>query len=282
MTNPKNQTYTIYILSDSTGETAATMIRAALVQYSSTDINIIRCKNIRTEVQAETVIEECFEQRGMLVYTIASEGLRTKIREFASGKGLLHFDLLGPLLSTLNTFFGEHSEDQVGALRTVDERYFKRIEAIEYTVKHDDGKTFAELDKADIILVGISRTSKTPLSIFLSHKGWKVANVPLVLDTPLPEELFKIDQRRIVGLIIDMESLQRIRKNRLEKFGQDPGGSYASMNNISKEIEFAERIFKQNRRWPVFNVTERALEETASEIVRIISARLGLPDSVIF
>lgn len=278
----ENQTYTIYILSDSTGETAATMIRAALVQYSTKDINLIRCKNVRTENQAEAVIEECFERRGMLVFTVASEALRGKIREFASAKGIPHFDLLGPLLGTLNLFFGEHSEDQVGALRAVDERYFKRIEAIEYTVKHDDGKTFAELDKADIVLVGISRTSKTPLSIFLSHKGWKVANVPLVLNTPLPEELFKIDQRRVVGLIIDMDSLQKIRKSRLEKFGQDTGGSYASMSNIAREIEYAEKIFKQNRRWPVFNVTERALEETASEIVRIIAARLGLPDSVIF
>lgn len=274
--------YTIYILSDSTGETAATMIRAALVQYSNKDINIIRCKNVRTEQQAEAIVEECFERRGMLVYTMASPQLRNKIREWASSKGILYFDLLGPLLNTLDTFFGEHSEDQVGALRAVDERYFKRIEAIEYTVKHDDGKTFSELDKADIVLVGISRTSKTPLSIFLSHKGWKVANIPMVLDTPLPEELFKIDQRRIVGLIIDMDSLQRIRKSRLEKFGQDTGGEYASMAHIAKEIEYAEKIFKQNRRWPVFNVTERALEENASEIVRIIAARLGLPDSVIF
>ncbi len=282
MTDSKNESYTIYILSDSTGETAATMIRAALVQYSSKEINIIRCKNVRTEAQAEAVIEECFERRGMLAYTVASQQLRNKIRELASTKGIPYFDLLGPLLSTLDTFFGDHSESHVGALRAVDERYFKRIEAIEYTVKHDDGKTFAELDKADIVLVGISRTSKTPLSIFLSHKGWKVANVPLVLDTPLPEELFKIDQRRIVGLIIDMESLQRIRKSRLEKFGQDPGGEYASMAHIAKEIEYAEKIFKQNRRWPVFNVTERALEENASEIVRIIAARLGLPDSVIF
>ena len=275
-------TYTIYILSDSTGETAATMIRAALVQYSNKDINIIRCKNVRTEMQAEAVIEECFERRGMLAYTVASQQLRNKIREIASSKGIPYYDLLGPLLSTLDTFFGEHSEDHVGVLRAVDERYFKRIEAIEYTVKHDDGKTFSELDKADIVLVGISRTSKTPLSIFLSHKGWKVANVPLVLNTPPPEELFQIDQRRIVGLIIDMESLQRIRKSRLEKFGQDPGGEYASMAHIAKEIEYAEKIFKANRRWPVFNVTERALEETASEIVRIIAARLGLPDSVIF
>ena len=276
------QTYTIYILSDGTGETAATMIRAALVQYSQKDINIVRCKNVRTEAQAEALIEECFQRRGMIAYTVASPAMRSKIREMASGKGIPYFDLLGPLLGTLDTYFGVNSESNVGILRVVDEMYFKRIEAIEYTVKHDDGKTFAELDKADIVLVGISRTSKTPLSIFLSHKGWKVANVPLVLDTPLPEELSKVDQRRIVGLIIDMDSLQRIRKNRLEKFGQDTGGEYASMSQISKEIEYAEALFKQNRRWPVFNVTERALEETASEIVRVIAARLGLPDSVLF
>ena len=277
-----SQTFTIYILSDSTGETAATMIRAALVQYSQREINIIRCKNIRTDAQVESIVEECFQNRGMIVYTVAPPQMRAKIRELASGKGIPFFDLLGPLLGTLDTYFGINSENNVGALRVVDEMYFKRIEAIEYTVKHDDGKTFAELDKADIVLVGISRTSKTPLSIFLSHKGWKVANVPLVLDTALPEELAKVDQRRIVGLIIDIDSLQRIRKNRLEKFGQDTGGEYASLSHISKEIEFAERIFKQNRRWPVFNVTERALEETASEIVRIIAARLGLPESVIF
>ena len=278
----ENQNYTIYIVSDSTGETAATMIRAALVQYSQSDINIVRCKNVRTESQIEGIIDECFQRRGMLVYTIASPQMRNKVRELASAKGIPYHDLLGPLLGTLDTYFGAHSESNVGALRVVDEMYFKRIEAIEYTVKHDDGKTFAELEKADIILVGISRTSKTPLSIFLSHKGWKVANVPLVLDSPLPEQLLKVDQRRVVGLIIDIESLQRIRKNRLEKFGQDPGGEYASLSHISKEIEYAEKIFKQNRRWPVFNVTERALEETAAEIVRVVSARLGLPDSVIF
>ena len=282
MTDSTDKIFNIYVLSDSTGETASTMIRAALVQYSTKEINITRCKNVRTENQAQAVIEECFERRGMLVYTVASPQLRAKIHELASGKGIPYFDLLGPLLGTLDVFFGQHSESHVGALRAVDERYFKRIEAIEYTVKHDDGKTFSELDKADIVLVGISRTSKTPLSIFLSHKGWKVANVPLVLETPLPEELFKIDQRRIVGLIIDIDSLQRIRKSRLEKFGQDPGGEYASMSHISKEIEYAEKIYKQNRRWPVLNVTERALEENASEIVRIIAARLGLPDSVVF
>jgi regulator of PEP synthase PpsR (kinase-PPPase family) len=258
------------------------MIRAALVQYSHQNIQISRHKNVRTEQQVEAVIEECFQARGLLVYTVAPKSLRDKIRELTASKGIPFLDLLSPVLDVLDVYFGKTAENNVGVLRAVDDRYFKRIEAIEFTVKHDDGKTLQQLEKADIVLVGISRTSKTPLSIFLSHKGWKVANIPLVLDTQLPEELFKIDQRKIVGLIIDIDSLQRIRKNRLEKFGQDTGGEYASLQHIVKEIEFAEKIFKQNRRWPVFNVTERALEETASEIVKIIAARMGLPESVIF
>lgn len=275
-------TYTLFILSDSTGETAVTMLRAALVQYGEKEINIVRCKNIRTEEQARNVVDDCFERRGMIVYTFASPILRKKTAELCLEKSIPSIDLLGPLINTLDHFFGVQSSSQVGALRQTDDMYFKRIEAIEYTVRHDDGKTLADLDKADIVLVGISRTSKTPLSIFLSHKGWKVANVPLVVESPLPEQLFKIDQRKIVGLIIDIDSLQRIRKNRLEKFGQDTGGEYASIQQILKEIEYAENLFKQNRRWPVFNVTERALEETASEIVRVIASRMGWPDSVLF
>ncbi|MBX2993962.1 MAG: kinase/pyrophosphorylase [Bdellovibrionaceae bacterium] len=275
---------TVYILSDGTGETAATMIRAALVQYPQHEINLIRFKNVRTEDQVEPIIQEAFERKGMIAYTVVSESLRGKIREKALALGIPTLDLLGPILGVLDTYLGSGSgrTAQAGLLRAVDEHYFKRIEAIEFTVKYDDGKSLNRLDAADIILVGISRTSKTPLSIFLSHKGWKVANVPIVLNTALPKELFEVDQRKIVGLIIDIDSLQRIRKSRLEKFGQDPGGEYASLSHISQEIEYAQSIFKQNRKWPVFNVTDRALEETAAEIVKIVAARLGLPDSVLF
>ncbi len=280
MSNPT--VHTIFILSDGTGETAATMVRAALVQYAEQEINIVRCKNLRSEEQISRVIDDCFEKRGMLAYTFASPLIRKKISELCLEKSIPASDLLGPLIFTLDNFFGVQSSSQIGALRQTDDQYYKRIEAIEYTVRNDDGKITNELDKADIVLVGISRTSKTPLSIFLGHKGWKVANIPLVMSSPPPPQLFTIDQRKVVGLIIDIDSLQRIRKNRLEKFGQDSGGEYASLQQIMKEIEYAENLFKQNRRWPVFNVTERALEETASEIVRVIAARMGLPDSVLF
>ncbi len=274
---------TIYIISDSTGETATTMVKAALVHYPDHDLKIMRYKNVRSESQIETLVEEAFQNRAFMAYTMVSPQLRKKLHDMAAEKGLLQLDLLGPLLGELDSYLGVNPQNhKVGILRAVDERYFKRIEAIEYTVKHDDGKCLTELDKADVLLVGISRTSKTPLSIFLSHKGWKVANIPLVLNQPIPEEVFKVDQRKIVGLVIDMPSLQRIRKNRLEKFGTDPGGEYASLSYIERELAYAEDLFKVNKRWPVFNVTERALEETASEIMRIVASRMGWPDSMFF
>lgn len=269
---------TVYIISDGTGETASSMVRAGLVQYGDREINIVRCKNIRQEEQIDSLIDEIFHNQGMIVHTVVSASLRKRIYEGATAKGILVVDLLGPLLGALDKYFGQEGDPHTaGLLRNVDERYFKRIEAIEYTVKHDDGKTLSDLDQADVVLVGISRTSKTPLSIFLSHKGWKVANVPLVTNTPLPDELFKIDQRKIVGLMIDAESLTRIRRKRLEKFGQDPGGEYASMAHIQNEIDYANNLFKQNKKWPVFDVTDRALEETAAEIIRVVASRLNLP-----
>jgi regulator of PEP synthase PpsR (kinase-PPPase family) len=255
------------------------MARAALVHFRDKEIHIVRCKNVRTEDQLESIIDEAFQKRGIILHTVASTALRQKIRESCSTKGLAAIDLLGPLVDEFRRYFGQREEVSLSTniLRAVDERYFKRIEAIEYTVKHDDGKTLSDLDSADIVLVGISRTSKTPLSIFLSHKGWKVANVPLVLGSEPPAELFKIDQRKIVGLQIDAESLARIRRKRLEKFGQDPGGEYATMTHIQKEIDFAQNLFKAHRRWPVFDVTDRALEETAAEIIRIVATRMNLP-----
>ena len=273
----------VFIVSDGTGETAATMIRAALVQYQDVDVNIVRFKNVRSDNQLDSVVEAAFEKHAIVIYTIANGKMREAIREKISAKGLRSFDLLSPLLDELDRYFEIGNQTRkTGVLRAVDEKYFKRIEAIEYTVKHDDGKELRNLDEANILLVGISRTSKTPLSIFLSHNGWKVANIPLVLNQPIPSEVFAVDQRKVVGLIIDHESLHRIRRSRLEKFGQDPGNEYASHQHVHSELEYALSIFKQNRRWPVFNVTERALEETATEITRIIGARMGLPDSSMF
>jgi regulator of PEP synthase PpsR (kinase-PPPase family) len=273
---------TIFIISDGTGETAGAMVKAGLVQYPDKDISIVKCKNVRTEEQIDALLDDVQSKKGLIVYTVVSRALRKKIVESATKREIIAVDLIGPLLNGFATYFGgSQVENRAGLLHSVDEKYFKRIEAIEYTVKHDDGKSLTALNDADIVLVGISRTSKTPLSIFLSHKGWKVANIPLVLNQQPPAELFKIDQRKVVGLMIDADTLLRIRRKRLEKFGQDPGSEYASREHVFKEIDFANALFKQNRRWPVFNVTDRALEETAGEIMRVVAQRMDLPYDVI-
>lgn len=267
----------IYIVSDGTGETAAIMTRAAVVHYPKFDFHIMRNKNIRTKSQVENVVNEAFKRGAVIVHTVVTPTLREYLEEKAAEKNLVQVDLLGPLLQKLDMFLNvENNDREAGKLRSVDETYFRRVEAIEFSVRHDDGKISKDLDKADIVLVGISRTSKTPLSLFLGYKGWRVANIPLVKGTPLPEQLFEIDQRKIVGLTIEPSSLQKIRKNRLEKFGQDPGGDYARLDNIYDEIEYAKMIFQKHKRWPVLNVTDRALEETASEITRIVCQRMGI------
>lgn len=268
---------TIYVISDGTGETAMSMIRAALVQFDQSDVNLIRCKNVRTELQVQSLIEQAAEAKSFICYTVVSPSLRAVIEREALIKNIPTVDFLGPLLSKLNGYFGVSEEGEAGKLRVVDEKYFRRIEAIEFTVKHDDGKELRDLGNADIILVGISRTSKTPLSIFLSHRGFKVANIPLVLGVPLPEILQTIDQKKIIGLTIDPSKLSRIRAKRAEKFG-DSGGDYAHPIHIHKEVEYAHSLYQQNRRWPILDVTERALEETAAEITRIVCARTGIKE----
>ena len=161
-----------------------------------------------------------------------------------------------------------------GLLRSVDEDYFKRISATEFSLRHDDGKSVQKLKEADIVLVGVSRTSKTPLSIYLSFKGWKVANIPLVLGIPLPADLTLVDYRKIIGLTIDINNLIKIRQNRLKKLGWNFNREYADKAHILKEMDYCRELFEKHR-WPVVNVTDRALEETAGEVLRIIRHRMG-------
>ena len=180
------------------------------------------------------------------------------------------------LIQTCDQFL-KSKEKQAGILRVVNEDYFKRIEAMDFFLKHDDGQLTRDLNQADIVLVGVSRTSKTPLSLFLSNKGWKVANIPLVYNIPPPEELRKVNQKKIVALTIQPDYLLKIRKNRLEKFGYDSvRGHYAGKEQVYKEVEFIQAFFHKQK-WPVLDVTDIALEETAGEIVRIVSKRMQIP-----
>ena len=267
-----NQGLTVFVLSDGTGETADQMIKAALVHYVREGLKINRYKNIRTEAQVASIFEEAHQTRAIVVYTVVSDTLRTFIVSLSLQSGVPSVDLLGPVLQLLGKYLKKDPHSQPGLFHQVNEYYFRRIEAIEFTVKHDDGRYPDNLHAADIILIGLSRTSKTPLSIYLSYKGWKVANVPLVNGISLPEFLFEVDQKKIIGLIIDAETLARIRRERLIKMGEDPEAKYANIDHVVEEIEYCKEVFRKNRRWPVFDVTGKALEETAAEVEKVIRA----------
>lgn len=272
----------IIIISDGTGETASLMTKAAVVQFSDRDITYTRYKNIRTQLQIEAIFQDAAQRHDLVVYTLVSPELRKFTQEQAQKYGTPAIDLLGPLLNSLSAFFENQPKSEPGLTRLVDEQYFKRIAAMEYTIQHDDGKSLDGIHDADIVVLGISRTSKTPLSMYLSLQGYKVCNIPLVTGIPLPDIVTKVDPNKVICLTIQAEVLHTIRKARLERLGKDPrdhsGENYASMEHVVQDIEYATSLFRQNRKWPVFDVSGKALEETASEVVRIIAARRKIAD----
>ena len=267
----------IILVSDGTGETAAQMTKAAMVQFANKDVYFARYKNVRHESQIQAICEDAGTNRDLLIYTIVSPALRAFLVKSAHERAIPCIDLLGPLLVGLASHFGYEPKSIAGLLHDVNESYFQRIAAMEYTIAHDDGRDLTGLDKANLVIVGISRTSKTPLSMYLSHQGWRVANIPLIHGFEVPKEIFAIDQRRVVGLTIDAQDLATIRRARLERLGQDQGGGYADPEKVNTEIDYANEIFRRNRRWPIFNVTGKALEETASEIIKLMASRRLTP-----
>ena len=258
----------IFLLSDGTGETAEKIVRACLTQFDSNQVKITRYKSVRSRDQVEAILEEALRSQAVVAYTAVSAEVRDAIRTLSVQHQAQAVDLLGPLQELLSQKLQLAPRQMPGLLHEVNEQYFRRIEAMEFTVKHDDGSNPQNLHRADIVLVGVSRTSKTPLSIYLSHKGWKVANVPLVKGIDPSPVLFEIEQTKVVALSIDPEALMKIRRERLVRMGRDPTSDYASLRHIREEIEWAHQIFERNRRWPVFDVTNKALEEIASEIER--------------
>ena len=274
----------IQLLSDGTGETALAVLKAVLVQYEHEEqVQISRHRNIRTKEQMENLFKKFNQQKGeenLVVYTLILSESRNIIKDLCETYKVRGVDLLEDLIKIFDQSL-ESKKKQAGILRIVNEDYFKRIEAMDFFLKHDDGQLTQDLDLADIVLVGVSRTSKTPLSLFLSNKGWKVANIPLVYNIPPPENLFQVDQKKIVALTIQPDYLLKIRKNRLEKFGYDPaGGHYASREQVYKEVEAIRTLFHKQK-WPVLDVTDIALEETAGEVIRIVSKRMKISVKII-
>jgi hypothetical protein len=269
-----NQKLKIIVISDGTGETATALCRAVMTQFKDRDVYFTRYKSVRTKEQIDAIFSEAAVHHDLVVYTVVESSLRSYIAELTRTRHVRALDMIGPALTAFANYFEQEPSAEPGLLHAVNDEYFKRVEAMEFTLNHDDGRNLESLHLADVVLVGISRTSKTPLSVYLSLHGHKVVNVPLIMDTELPENLFKIDQRKIFALTINADALLHIRKNRLNRLGaKEFTGDYADMAKVNAEIEWANRLFKENKRWPVFNVTEKALEETAAEIIKLLNMR---------
>ena len=241
-------------MSDSIGETAESVVKATTSQFVQEKFDVIRVPYIKDAQQVEKILEEAKESGGIVCYTIVSPELREHIMQKAME------------LDAIEKTSGLLPKNQAGLIHALDHEYFKRVEAIEFAVKYDDGKNPLGLLKADVVLIGVSRTSKTPLSMYLAHKQLKVANVPLVPEIAPPEELFKVPPHKIIGLLIDPFKLNEIRSERLKTMGLSDGANYADVRRISEELEYAKAIMRRVH-CKIINVSNRAIEETAGIIL---------------
>jgi [pyruvate, phosphate dikinase]-phosphate phosphotransferase / [pyruvate, phosphate dikinase] kinase len=263
----------IDVLSDSTGETAEKVVRAALLQYPQAGVQIRLHTRVRTPEVARPVLERAAREGALVVFTVVSPELREFVHGSTAELNVEAIDLIGSLIGRLGIFLDREPINLPSAMLPLSDEYFRRIEAVEFAVKSDDGKEPRNFKKADIVLVGVSRTSKTPLSTLLAQRGLKVANLPLVLGVPPPLELSDAPQDRIIGLTIGIDQLCEIRQARLRQLGMPPETNYAMREHVRQELDFASQLFRAHPEWPVVDVTGRAIEETAVIILEHLKER---------
>lgn len=248
--------------------------RATVSQFEPGSYDIIRLPYITSVEQIEEVLREATAKKGCVIcHTFVSENLRQSLAELAKKSGVPTIDIMGPMINAVVSASGLVPKLQPGLMHQLDQEYFKRVEAIEFAVKYDDGKNPWGLLKADMVLIGVSRTSKTPLSMYLAHKKIKVANVPLVPEVPPPPELFKVPPHKIVGMIIDPFKLNEIRSERLKVMGLSSDASYANLERIMEELEYAKAIMRKTR-CVIIDVSNKAIEETANRVLEIYQKSL--------
>lgn len=263
----------IYIVADGTGETGEKVVKAALTQFRGVSVSTETFTRVRSKVEIREIVDGAANEGAFIVYTIIDPEHREFLQQHADERGVEAADLIGGLVVRLGSYLGTEPLLTPGIKHQMDAEYFRRIEAVEFAVKSDDGQSLQNLKRADMILVGLSRTSKTPLSMYMAHKGYKVANVPLVPEIPPPKELFDVDQEKIYALIIDLNSLVRVRHQRLKALGLPPDAEYAAREHIARELRWCREFYARNPTWPVVDTSSRAVEETAAEMERIMKER---------
>ncbi|KAB3533245.1 pyruvate, water dikinase regulatory protein [Alkaliphilus serpentinus] len=258
----------IYIISDSIGETAEQVAKAGISQFNVNDHELRRFPFVTDKNQIMEILEEAKSEKSVIVFTMVIEEFKNILQEEAAKHNIPCIDIMTPVIDSMSQALHNAPRREPGLIRRLDEKYFRKVEAIEFAVKYDDGKDPRGLKKADLVLIGISRTSKTPLSMYLAHKNIKVANVPLVPEVAPPKELFEVPPKKIIGLTTNPMKLIEIRQERLKALGLKHEANYASMERILNELDYAEEIMKKLG-CPVIDVSSKAVEESASIILEI-------------
>lgn len=257
----------IFVVSDSTGETAERVVRAALLQFPDQRVRVRLFTRVRDKDSIQDCLVKAREAQAMIVFTIVRPELRELFHEIARQNSVEAVDVIGSLIHKVGSFLEAQPMNIPSSDLPLSDEYFRRVEAIEFAVKSDDGKEPRNLRKADLVLTGVSRTSKTPLSTYLAGRGLKVANVPLVLGVSPPPELEEVPGHKVIGLTIDPDLLMDIRRKRLEQLGMPVDTSYGMRDHVKAELEFANTLFRRHPDWMIINVTNRAIEETATVIL---------------
>ena len=262
-----NPTYHIFAVSDATGEMAMNVAIAALRQFKVENVNILRKARVTDPKRMAEVVGEAKKKHAIILFTFVGLEKRKQFLEECAKQHVVSVDIMGPVMDVFTSFLHEAPSSEPGLKYKHTGEYFRRQEAIEFTVKHDDGMGLDTLAEADIVLLGVSRTSKTPLSIYLSYRGFKVANIPLVKDVPPPAELEHVDYNKKVGLTLNTEKLVQLRETRLVKLGRPLTEEYASFERVAEEMNYARKIFEQQGSVPIIDVTGKAIEEIATEVL---------------
>lgn len=263
--------YILYILSDSVGETAENLAKAIAEQFKPISYETRKFPYVDSVQTVKDIVEEAATQKSLLIFTIVLEPIRDAIVEQCKALKVPCFDVMSPLLDFFEDTLHEKPMREAGIIHRLDENYFKRVEAVEFAVKYDDGKDPRGVKKADVVIIGVSRTSKTPLSMYLAHKNVKVANIPLVPEVPVPEELYEISNKKVIGLTTNPIKLNEIRQERLKALGLSDSANYASLERILQELDYADGIMRRVG-CPVIDVASKAVEETAGIILEMMKA----------
>ena len=265
-----NKIYNIYQVSDSTGETLDRIFLALKAQFSDFECKTIHYSFTRTDNQINKIIDKCKEEKNVIIlYTIVDKNLAKYLTDVCKKENIPNFEVLGNLLLQFSKLLGKQASRLPSGQHVLDDEYYKRIDAVQFTMAHDDGKKISDIENSDIILVGVSRTSKTPTSIYLANRGYKTSNIPIIPNKKIPKELISCSKKNcIVGLICDPLRLSDVRRNRIHSMQEDRPGEYTNEKKIVDELDESKKLFKRNN-WPTIDVTRKSVEETAASVIKI-------------